>query len=120
MGQPEEKVASEFWQFMSKVGLGALYIIPAVVAKIAAESIDAKLGWKKIIIKVVLSCCVGAFAYVACMKSKLPMWTGAVIVPVATMIGESFVRYLLTNSTKIFDTIIGRWLNGKKKDNGTP
>lgn len=108
----------EVKQFLMKIGVYACYIGIAVMAKIAADSRTVKLTKREIIIKVVLSVFIGVIAASICEASKDYKEYAKIIVPVATLLGESLVVWIMTNGKsiiiKILESIFKNNGNGSK------
>jgi|SRR5690349_14640062 len=105
----------EIKQFLMKMGVYACYIGIAVMAKIAADSRTVKLTKRAIIIKVVLSVFIGVLAATICETTAYKEYS-KIIVPVATLLGESLVVWLMTNGRsiiiRIFESIFKNGSNG--------
>ena len=97
MGQQNEPT---FWQEIMQ-GAGKFitwfaYISIGVLAKLAFDSRNAKLTKKNIIVKTVLSIFCGFIAAQVCENFGYDSYIG-IISPVATLLGESIIVYVMTN-----------------------
>lgn len=113
MGDPKTTVWQEFWQGALKLGTWFVYISIAVIAKLAADSRVAKLTKRDIVIKTVLSVFAGVIAAIICENTGYQKW-GKVIVPVATLLGEGMVVYIMTNWRRLLSKIMPRWIDDDK------
>ena len=114
MGDPKTTIWQEFWIGVAKFGTWIVYISIAVFAKLAADSRVAKLTKRDIVIKTVLSVFAGVIAAIICESLKTKWWK--VIVPVATLLGEGIVVYIMTNWRRLLSKIIPGWLDDEKKN----
>ncbi len=113
MGEPKQTIIQELVQGIEKAFVWLIYITVGVVAKLAFDSRSNQLTRRQIIVKSVLSIFAGYMSAVACEYfgyEKL----GKLIVPVATLLGESIIVYLMTNWRKIADNILPAWFKTKK------
>lgn len=86
----------EVWQFVGKGLIYLFYITLGVVTKLAFEAQTALLSNKQKIIKVVLSIFCGYLAAAICEWQHQQNFA-KVIVPVATLLGDNIVNYLISN-----------------------
>lgn len=107
------KLWEELTQGAGKVLMWVSLISLSVIAKLAADSRVARLRRRDIIIKTVLSVFVGVVAAIACEAFNLVQW-GKVIVPVATLLGESIIIYTMANWAIVLNWL-PEWMR-KKKD----
>lgn len=115
MGDPKQTVGQELGQLFSKLFIWTVYIGLAVITKLAVDSRAGKLTRKEIVIKVILSIFSGVMAKVACDSMGYEKWS-ILVVPVATLLGESVVVYFMTNvSVKAFFEKYVPWLFPKPK-----
>lgn len=118
MGDPH----STFWQELEVAASKALgwlvWITMGVAAKLALESRTKKLSWREIIIIVVISVFSGYLTAVILEKYGYEDWN-KIIVPVSTLLGQSFMNYLITNWERWAEKMIPpflKWMkNGKDK-----
>lgn len=103
----------EAMQGAGKVLTWILLIAGAVIAKLAADSRVAKLTRRNVIIKTILSVFVGVLAAIACETFDIEDW-GKLIVPVATLLGESLIIYTMANWSIVLNWL-PEWMR-KKKD----
>lgn len=87
-------------------------LLIGVVAKLAIDSKAKKLTRKDIVIKTVLGCFVG---YVVCkwLESHEREAEIKIYVPVATLLGESLVMWLIQNTGQILNALLEKVKKGK-------
>jgi hypothetical protein len=118
MGDSKTTLWNEIGQGFGKLLIWAAYIAMAVLAKIAADSRVARLTRRDIIIKTILSVFVGVLAAIACENFGYRE-SGKIIVPVATLLGEGIVVYVMTNWRRLIAKLMPNLFptdNSKKKD----
>lgn len=108
MGDTHTQFWQEIWQGVSKALVWLWYITIGVVVKIALDTRTEKLTLKKIFIKVVFSVFVGWLATIICIKFGYIKVAG-IVVPVATLMGESLVLYFMANWKSIFNKLLPGW-----------
>lgn len=87
-------------------GLGWIISISiGVVAKLAFERGKKKLSWVEIMVIVALSVFSGYMAAVYC---EYKGWheAGRIVVPLATLLGQGFINYIMSNWRKWIDKLI--------------
>lgn len=94
--QNEPTFWNEMIQGMSKFLTWLAYISIGVSAKLAFDSRSAKLSKKDIVVKTVLSIFCGFIAAQICEQTGYTSYIGW-ISPVATLLGESIIVYVMTN-----------------------
>lgn len=99
----------EFGQFIGKALMWLAYATIGVIGKIAFDSNTSKLTKRKILIKSILSIVVGIISGLCCEALNEPRWE-KFIIPVATLLGESIILYLMTD----FKDILERFLPAKR------
>lgn len=116
MGEPKEKLNDvEFWQGIYKGLIYAGYIILGALAKIAFDSRIKPLTKREVMVKFILSVFAGILAWRLCAVTNR-MEFGQVIVPVATLLGEGIVTYIMTNWRKWIGKLMPRLLNPDKNN----
>jgi hypothetical protein len=103
----------EVFDIIKKWGPPSVYLIIGLVGKFAIYKKQGQLTKGTFLVTAVLGLISGWIATIACFKMN---WTDTmgIVVPVSTIFGESFLIYVWTNRTKIFDLILF-----KKNGNGT-
>lgn len=108
MGEPKQTVVQEFMQFIEKGLTWLIYIAIGVMAKLAFDSRSSQLSRRQIIVKAVLSIFVGYMAAVVCEIYHYNRWA-KLAVPVATLLGEGIVVYLMSNWKTMLSKIMPAW-----------
>lgn len=111
MGEPTN-TAGENGQLIGKFLAWLGYIALGIMAKLAIDSRTAKLGWRQIVIKVMLSLFAGALACFTCEAFHY-MRMAPIVVPVATLLGEAIALYIITNWSYWVEKYFP-WLKRKK------
>jgi len=111
MADPQHGFWHEVTQFLSKAFIYLFYISIGVIAKLAFEAQTIIMTNRQKIITVILSVFAGYLAAAICEWQNAQN-VAKVVVPVATLLGDSLVKYIITN-WKSF--IPGTWLKGIKK-----
>jgi hypothetical protein len=105
MGDPQ----TTFWQeaqiFLTKALGWLVWITIGVAAKLAFDSRAKQLTKRDVIIKSILSIFCGYLAAVLCDKYGYEEW-GKIVVPVATLLGEGVIMYVMTNWKKWIDPFL--------------
>lgn len=83
------------------------------MAKLAFDSRTSELSRKQMVIKSALSIFAGFLAAVLCEVLGYQNWQ-KVIVPVATLLGESLIAYLMSNWQAIVSKILPAWFQKGK------
>lgn len=108
-----------FWQEITQgLGKGLVwlgYISIGVIAKLAFDSRANQLTRRQIIVKSVLSMFAGYVAAVVCENTGKGHWI-KVVAPVATLLGESIVLYIMTNWKKWVAKFLPGFIEEKKKE----
>lgn len=103
------KAWDEISQWVAKFLVWSFYIMIGIVAKLAFDSRTHPLTKRQIIIKTVLSVFVGFLASVLCENYGAEKW-GKVIVPVATLVGEGLLVYMMSNYRKLAAKFLPEWV----------
>ena len=106
-------IVNEFIQGFEKALIWLAYITVGVLAKLAFDSRNEHLTRRQIVIKVTLSIFAGYMASVACEATGYTKFAG-LIVPVATLLGEGFIVYLMKHWQQLAAKVLPWWF-GKKK-----
>lgn len=118
MGDPQNSTWwQEILQGLAKGLIWFFYISIGVIAKLAFDSRTTQLTKKQIIVKSVLSIFCGYVAAVVCENMNYKEW-GKVIIPVATLLGEGIVMYIMNNWKEFVNKLIPPFFRpGEKKNN---
>lgn len=117
MPDPKEK---QFWdevtQFLAKVGVWAVYIVPTIIAKLAWDRNKGKLSWMQILVKVIVCLFIGYFTATICENYG---WQkqGRLAVPVATLWSDSLMNLIMSKQeqvTKAVEAWLPKWLKKNK------
>lgn len=115
MGDEKITLWQEITQGIGKAAIWFGYISIGVMAKLAFDSRNNVLTRRQIIIKSVLSIFSGFMAAVICEKTGNQEW-GKVIVPVATLLGEALVVYVMNNWRTFISKLLPAWFQQFNKD----
>lgn len=117
MGDPH----STFWQEVEIAFTKALgwivWVTIGVAAKLAFESRSRKLSWREVMIIVVISVFSGYIANNICEHTGYKDWSG-VVVPIATLLGQSLMNWLMTNWKKWLEKFGDKFLPPIFRNNG--
>lgn len=110
-----EKLKEEIIEFFIRTGSWLFWIGIGVAAKIAFDSKGKVLTRKEKIIKVVISAFVG---YLIAQFFTYKHWEASIkiAVPVATLVGESVIEFLMENSKTILKALFKKNLDIDTKD----
>lgn len=107
MGDTKTTVWQQIVQFLPKAMIWLAYITVGIIGKLAFEARVNRLSKRQIITKTALSIFVGIMAAIICENNGYEKW-GKVIVPVATLLGEGVVVYLMTH----WKRLLAKWFTG--------
>ena len=113
MGNPQTSIWQEITQGLGKAIIWIIYVTLGTIAKLAFDSRNTPLTKRQLIVKAGLSLIVGSLTSIACNTFG---WVklGVFLVPLATIVGEELIGYIVSNFKQWMDKIVGYWLKNKK------
>ena len=104
-----KNLVNEFIEFLTKNFALIFSLMVGAFIKAAIDIKTKELKWWERVLNVLISVCVGWIAWRTIKTFDKEAWTGF-IVPLATLFGETFAMWLLTNGgnilTRLLDKVI--------------
>jgi len=108
-----KNIANEIGEFVVKNMALLLSLLIGITAKLAIDSKTKKLTKKDVIIKVVLSVFLG-YVVGSWLESHGRGNEVKIYVPIATLMGESLVGWMIQNASRILTAMFEKYNNTKK------